>query len=95
MSETQDAALRVAVPPPVTAHLAGKYMAFQLAGEVHALEIRKVRELIGRMDITRVPRAREFVRGVINLRGKVIPVPRRPPDCLIAEGAEQLHAEDA
>jgi len=56
------------------AHLAGKYMTFKLADESYGLEILKVREIIGLMDITRVPRTQEFIRGVINLRGKVIPV---------------------
>jgi len=56
------------------AQLAGKYMTFQLADEVYGLEILKVREIIGLMDITRVPRSAAFIRGVINLRGKVIPV---------------------
>jgi purine-binding chemotaxis protein CheW len=54
--------------------LAGKYMTFQLGREEYGLEILKVREIIGLLEITRVPRTREFVRGVINLRGKVIPV---------------------
>ncbi len=54
--------------------LAGKYMTFKLADEEYGLEILKVREIIGLMQITRVPRTREFIRGVINLRGKVIPV---------------------
>ncbi len=54
--------------------LAGKYMAFKLAAEEYGLQILKVREIIGLMEITRVPRTQEFVRGVINLRGKVIPV---------------------
>ena len=54
--------------------LAGKYMTFQIAQEEYGLEILKVREIIGLMEITRVPRTREFIRGVINLRGKVIPV---------------------
>ena len=54
--------------------LAGKYMTFQIAKEEYGLEILKVREIIGLMEITRVPRTREFIRGVINLRGKVIPV---------------------
>ena len=56
------------------ASLAGKYMTFQLAEEIYGLEILKVREIIGVMEITRVPRAPDFVRGVINLRGRVIPV---------------------
>ncbi len=54
--------------------LAGKYMTFKLAAEVYGLEILRVREIIGLMEITRMPRTPEFVRGVINLRGKVIPV---------------------
>ena len=54
--------------------LAGKYMLFQLADEAYGLAILKVRELIGLMEITRVPRTQDYVRGVINLRGKVIPV---------------------
>ena len=54
--------------------LAGKYMTFKLSHEEYGLEILKVREIIGLMDITHVPRTPEFVRGVVNLRGKVIPV---------------------
>jgi purine-binding chemotaxis protein CheW len=51
-----------------------KYMTFKLASEEYGLEILKVRELIGLLEITRVPRTPDFIRGVINLRGKVIPV---------------------
>jgi purine-binding chemotaxis protein CheW len=54
--------------------LGGKYMTFQLAREVYGLEILAVREIIGLMEITRMPRSPAFIRGVINLRGKVIPV---------------------
>jgi purine-binding chemotaxis protein CheW len=53
---------------------AGKYLTFALAEEEYGLEILKVREIIGIMDITAVPRTPGFVKGVINLRGKVIPV---------------------
>jgi len=56
------------------AQLAGKYLTFQLGSEVYGLEILKVQEIIGMMHVTTVPRTPEFVRGVINLRGKVIPV---------------------
>ena len=56
------------------AELAGKYMTFKLASEEYGMQILKVRELIGLMEITGIPRAPEFVRGVINLRGKIIPV---------------------
>jgi purine-binding chemotaxis protein CheW len=54
--------------------LAGKYMTFELAEESYGLEILKVREIIGLMAITRLPKAPAFLRGVINLRGRVIPV---------------------
>jgi purine-binding chemotaxis protein CheW len=57
-----------------TRHLAGRYMTFKLASEEYGLAILRVREIIGLMDITRVPKTRDFIRGVINLRGKVIPV---------------------
>jgi len=56
------------------AYLAGKYLTFKLADEEYGLEILKVREIIGMMAITSLPRTPSFVRGVINLRGKVIPV---------------------
>jgi purine-binding chemotaxis protein CheW len=58
----------------VGTRLAGKYMTFKLAQEEYGLSIKRVREIIGLMDITRVPRAPGWVRGVINLRGRVIPV---------------------
>lgn len=56
------------------ASLTGKYLTFSLADEVYGLGILKVQEIIGMMDLTRIPHAPEFIRGVINLRGKVIPV---------------------
>ncbi len=54
--------------------LAGKYLTFKLADEDHGISLLKVREIIGMMPITSVPRTPDFVKGVINLRGKVIPV---------------------
>ncbi len=54
--------------------LAGKYLTFNLASEIYGLEILKVQEIISLMKITKVPRTPAFVTGVINLRGKVIPV---------------------
>jgi purine-binding chemotaxis protein CheW len=53
---------------------AGKYLTFQLDTEIYGIEILKVQEIIGMMKVTHIPRAPGFVRGVINLRGKVIPV---------------------
>ena len=58
----------------VMADKEGKYLTFALAQEEYGLEILKVREIIGYMDITAVPQTPHHVKGVINLRGKVIPV---------------------
>jgi len=52
----------------------GKFLTFQLKNEEYGLEILKVREIIGVMNITTVPRTPDYVKGVINLRGKVVPV---------------------
>ena len=53
---------------------AGKYLTFKLGNEEYGLEILKVQEIIKMLEITRVPRMPDYVRGVINLRGKVVPV---------------------
>lgn len=52
----------------------GKYLTFNLANEEYGIGILKIKEIIGMMPITSVPQTPEFVKGVINLRGKVIPV---------------------
>ncbi len=52
----------------------GKYLTFALGPEEYGLEILKVREIIGYMEITAVPQTPHEVKGVINLRGQVIPV---------------------
>jgi purine-binding chemotaxis protein CheW len=52
----------------------GKYLTFALAQEEYGLEILKVREIIGYIDVTAVPQTPHYVTGVINLRGQVIPV---------------------
>jgi len=58
----------------VALRLAGKYLTFRVAEEEYGLEILKVQEIIQMQAVTKVPRTPEYVRGVINLRGKVIPV---------------------
>lgn len=70
--------------------LAGKYMTFKLAKEEYGIAILRVREIIGLMDITRVPRTREFIRGVINLRGRVIAV----VDLRLVFGLERAESTD-
>ena len=52
----------------------GKYLTFTLAGEDYGIGILKVKEIIGIMAITTVPQTPDYIKGVINLRGKVIPV---------------------
>jgi purine-binding chemotaxis protein CheW len=51
-----------------------KYLTFALGAEEYGVEILKVREIIGYMDITAVPQTPHHVKGVVNLRGQVIPV---------------------
>ena len=52
----------------------GKFLTFALNDEEYGVEILKVKEIIGLMDITTVPKTPEYMKGVINLRGKVIPI---------------------
>ncbi len=53
---------------------AGKYLTFQLGNEEFAIQVLRVREIMGIQEITAVPQTPDYVKGVINLRGKVIPV---------------------
>ncbi len=59
---------------PVVDRRAGKYLAFHLGSEEFGIPVLNVREIMGVQDITAVPQTPAHVRGVINLRGKVIPV---------------------
>lgn len=54
--------------------LAGKYLTFTLGNEDYGIGILKIREIIGVMEITAVPQTPEHIKGVINLRGRVIPI---------------------
>lgn len=69
---------------------AGKYLTFRLAEEAYGLSIMKVQEIIGMMKITRVPRVPAFIRGVVNLRGRVIPV----VDLRLKFGLEQIESTE-
>ncbi|HEX3746327.1 MAG TPA: chemotaxis protein CheW [Bryobacteraceae bacterium] len=53
---------------------AGKYLTFQLANEEFGIRVLKVREIMGLQEITAVPQTPIHIKGVINLRGKVVPV---------------------
>lgn len=63
-----------ALQTEVAHNMAGKYLTFKLGPEIYGIEILCVQEIIGLMPITRIPKVSEYIRGVINLRGKVIPV---------------------
>ncbi|MGM0646448.1 MAG: chemotaxis protein CheW [Thermodesulfobacteriota bacterium] len=56
------------------AHCAGKHLTFHLADEVYGVPILKVQEIIGIKELTKVPKVPPYIKGVLNLRGKVIPV---------------------
>ncbi len=69
-----DAASPTRIQDKTTLQKEGKYLTFALASEEYGLEILKVREIIGYIDVTAVPQTPHYVKGVINLRGHVIPV---------------------
>jgi len=53
---------------------AGKYLTFTLSDQEYGISIRKIREIMGTLPITSIPHVPAYVKGVINLRGKVIPI---------------------
>ncbi|MGE5422823.1 MAG: chemotaxis protein CheW [Ignavibacteriales bacterium] len=67
-----------------------KYLTFMLGDESYGIPILKVKEIIGMMTITQVPKMPEFMKGVINLRGKIIPV----TDLRIKFGLEEMDYHD-
>ncbi|MDY6903950.1 MAG: chemotaxis protein CheW [Thermodesulfobacteriota bacterium] len=52
----------------------GKYLTFALAGETYGINIMKIKEIIGMMPVRSLPQTPEYLKGVVNLRGRVIPV---------------------
>ena len=68
LTETMDQAVKAMTDKE------GKYLTFTLDEEEYGIGILKIKEIIGMMAITTVPQTPEFIKGVINLRGKVIPV---------------------
>lgn len=72
------------------AAMEGKYLTFTLAEEEYGIGILKIREIIGMMPVTTVPQTPDFVKGVINLRGKVIPV----VDLRLRFGMESIDCTD-
>lgn len=76
INKTETEKVEAAVEATVDSNMAqaGKYLTFALGKEEYGVEILMVMEIIGIMEITAVPQVPEYVKGVINLRGKVIPV---------------------
>ena len=77
------------VVAPAISHLAGKYLTVGLDREAYGIAVLKVREIIRMQKITPVPQMPDYVKGVINLRGRVIPV----VDLRIKFGLEAVLAE--
>lgn len=71
MNESNDT---INQPVQLMTEKAGKYLTFSLDDEEYGIAIMKIKEIIGLMQITTVPQTPDFVKGVINLRGKVIPI---------------------
>lgn len=67
-----------------------KYLTFQLDGQEYGISILKIKEINGLIEVTSVPRTPDFVKGVINLRGKVIPV----IDLRLKFGMEEIEPTD-
>lgn len=74
----------------VTPFTEGKFLIFRLAEEEYGIGILRIKEIIGVMPITSVPRTPDFVEGVINLRGKVIPI----VNLRLRFGMEQIELTD-
>lgn len=68
-----------------------KFLSFMLNDEEYCIEILKVKEILGMMDITKVPQTPDYLRGVINLRGLIVPITdlRRKFDFPITEFTER------
>jgi len=70
----RESALSLNHPGKAMADIEAKYLIFSLAGEKYGIHILQVKEIIGLVPITRVPRTPSFFMGVTNLRGRLIPV---------------------
>ncbi len=70
MTETQNQSQNL----PTSLTMSGKYLSFQLGKEIYGVAIMSVREIIALLDITPLPDVPHYVKGVINLRGRIIPV---------------------
>jgi purine-binding chemotaxis protein CheW len=74
MMQEQAASLVTKSPGPVTGHMANEFLTFRLGGEEYGIEILKVQEIRGYDSITQIANAPEFIKGVVNLRGIIVPI---------------------
>ena len=74
MTREEDAVKRDVQSDTAKSTLNGKYLTFGLGAELYGLEILKVQEIIKMQEITFVPRSPAYIKGVINLRGQIVPV---------------------
>ncbi len=74
MSQEQAASLVTESPGPITSHMANEFLTFRLGGEEYGIEILKVQEIRGYDSITQIANAPEFIKGVVNLRGIIVPI---------------------
>jgi len=74
MSQEQAASLVTESSGPVISHMANEFLTFRLGGEEYGIEILKVQEIRGYDSITQIANAPEFIKGVVNLRGIIVPI---------------------
>lgn len=75
-----------------TGTMAGKYLTFRLEPETYGISVLKVREIIQQININSVPQMPAFIKGVINLRGKIIPVVDLRAKFGLKNGNDSLHS---
>ena len=74
MSQEQATSLVTESPGPINSHMANEFLTFRLGGEEYGIEILKVQEIRGYDSITQIANAPEFIKGVVNLRGIIVPI---------------------
>ncbi|AEJ00795.1 CheW protein [Nitrosomonas sp. Is79A3] len=74
MAQEQTIAATAKSSGPVTRHMANEFLTFRLGGEEYGIEILKVQEIRGYDSITQIANAPEFIKGVVNLRGIIVPI---------------------
>ena len=74
MAQEQTIAATAKSSGPVTSHMANEFLTFRLGGEEYGIEILKVQEIRGYDSITQIANAPEFIKGVVNLRGIIVPI---------------------